>query len=383
VSATGATIEHRLLTSLAAVRARGNRRVLVALVTLVLAVAALVGVPAGTAAAEDYYGLAGYSVPIDVTSAGAEWRIPAVAPGSPLGHARTLLRLSFPASGVEMEVGTTEDEVVFHHRHVAVYSAFWNRIGLGPTRLATLHAGDLVRVSALKREPNWRLTISDLTSGWTDSVLNPGVGATTVTAASWFQEDPVTGPAVPAAEQEPVLPYPSVGPVTFTHLVLNGSEAVLPWSDSQDMMLSDGAFAVPTHESAGRFSVVPPSRYQRQYLRDAVVFDYAARRFQYVVQQQWTSSMDGSTRFATARPYLAAIRTFVHDLSTQRWPVAVRADLRNFVQSEEQVVSVYDELPGLSASQISGWQATAYKVRKLNVTVGAQVRVDLGLPPGV
>lgn len=340
----------------------------------------VVGSPA-PAGATNFYGFAGYAVPVNVTSLSAKWRIPKIATGSPLGHARTYIRATYLPSGVQMEVGTTEDEVVYHHRRIAVYSAFWNRIGFGPQRIRTLHAGDLVEAQAVKGATNWKLTFTDLTTHWTDSIVNPGVAATTITEASWLQEDPVAVQLVPVVEQSPVLPYPRVGIVKFTDLELNGRPPALPWSDALDLEVPNGTYLVPSHQAGDGFSISPATGAQRRFLGDIAAFNYVAGRFAYVAEQ-WTSSEDGAARFASAAAYVAGLNRLIHELSTQRWPAAARSDVHALVASEKQVVSLYDELPEVSSTNLPAWQATTVKVLKLNHQLAEDVHVDLGLPVG-
>ncbi len=359
----------------------GHRRRGAAAVSALLAAATGLVASSAPAGATNVYGTAGYAVPANVTSLRAEWRIPAIAPGSSLGHGRTYIRATYPPSGVSMEVGTTEDEVLYHGHDVAVYSAFWNRIGFGPQRLRALHAGDLIEAAAVKGTTNWQLTIEDLTTHWKDSVANPGVAATTITGAAWLQEDPVATPVSPAGEQSPVLPYPRIGPVTFTHVSLNGRRATLPWSDALDMMLPGGADVVPTHQSPVGFSVVPANHYQRQYLADAVVLDFAALSFNHVIAN-WTSATDGPARYRSATQYLTAVGDYVHELSRQRWPPAARADVRSLIASERRVIGRYDELPSVSRAQLAGWQAATASALKANVALAQRVRRDLALPLG-
>jgi hypothetical protein len=340
--------------------------------------AALAASPAG---ATNFYGSAGYELAARVTSVGAEWRVPAIDGGSQLGHARTFVAAVDTRLGVDLEVGTTEDEILHRGKKVASYSAFWTRTGFSPVRFATVRSGDLVQVSGRLGSGGWSLGFVDLTARWRRTIADTGV-AGTLSSAQWLQQDPAASDDVPYVEQSPVLAYPQLGAVRFSSLRLDGAPPPLSWDDATYMELATAGCLTPGHPSGDGFSLQRPAWPARQYLSDVAPYNAAFRTFNHV-GDSWTASTPGAARAAGAAPFLAAVKRLAHLLRTQHWPGSARADVQSLAALDDQVAGLLEELPELDASHLSSWQATMLHVLTLAAATSGQVHADLGLPSGL
>lgn len=342
----------------------------------VLAVA--LAAPAG---ATNFYGNAGYQLSVNVTKLSAQWRIPAVSPRSGPGHALTLVGAFYPPAGVVIEAGTAEDVVKVHGHDRVSYSAFWSPDGYSIRRFHLLHAGDEVTTTIEPAVGAWRIHIDDTTARWQGSITVRQFGATQLDEAAFLQQDPATDTYVPSVEASPVVPYPEVGGVTFTHVQLNGRPPQLSWPDALMLTVPNGTYLLPTHAARDGFSVFAAGGAARQYLADVTPEEYAYRQFN-VVFEHWAGSTDGATRARESQFFLESQQRFAHQLLSQRWPPSVRADITTRAQLAQQLVSLLQDLPTLQPSNLGTWTKSLVNTFELSAQAGDRVHADLGLPLG-
>jgi hypothetical protein len=362
-------------------RRPGRRRAVAALLCALSVTAGLV-LAAAPAGANNFYGDAGYRLTVKIAQISAEWRVPGILPGSGLGHARTFIYANYKPSGVDLELGTTEDEITHNGHDVASYSAFWTNDGFGPNRFHTLKAGDLVKALAARKSIGWTLTFIDYTEHWQQTIKNPGVASTTITRAGWLQEDPETTVLWPPTEQTPVLAYPDMAAVVFTHLEINNKPPLLPWADALYVEVTNGTYLLPSRQSGDAFSVSPASGAARQFMADSAAYNVAARVFS-DLGEHWTGSTTAAQRYADAQPFLASAKTFVHELSTQHWPAKAAGAIGILAALENQLIALIEQLPSMSASNLSSWVQTLIHIFALTHSQGTQIHGDLGIPPTV
>ncbi|HTX01778.1 MAG TPA: hypothetical protein VMD59_23550 [Acidimicrobiales bacterium] len=360
---------------------RPGRRRFAALVAGTVVAAGSTLVAAAPAGAVNFYGDAGYRVTIRAGEVSAEWRVPAIRSGSRLGSARTFVYANYQPSLVLLELGTIESEVSIHGRHVARYSAFWNRNGYSANTFHSVNAGDLVKAEAALKRKGWELTMIDYTGRWQHTVTNPGVGKTSITRVGWLQEDPSTA-SLPTPLQDPLASYPEVAPVVFTHLSVNNKAPQLAWSGALYIETLGGEAILPTRPSGDGFSLQAASGATLQYMVDVAPYNFAFRRFNYLVDL-WTGKTTGSERYSQSQPFLAAIEAFVRRLSSQHWPGTVRSDILDLAAVDGQVAGLLQQLPSLSLSQLASWEDDVIKVLSISHSIGYEIHADLGMPATV
>ncbi len=193
---------------------------------------------------------AGYEYEIAVRSVAASFVVPAISTGSPDGSAATWVGVEdySPGRVVLIQVGVSEGQ----DSGTATYHAIWSDTRLGYVARPiskTVRPGDLLAASVTLVRQSWRISLEDLTRGWSFTRTVTGLPVRPFHYAEWLQEDPkvLSHPVANA------LPYPAVGLVSFEHLRVNGVSPSLPSSARVTMRFGDGTSVSPSDQQSDGF----------------------------------------------------------------------------------------------------------------------------------
>lgn len=318
-------------------------------------------------------GFGGYTSSGNVDSIAAQWRVPTVSSGSPVGMAATWIGAQNTEGPGFIQVGTTETA---NRDGVAGYEVFWSddTLGYHPKYFGRSEGGDLLSVSMRRVSSGWKLAVHDETSGafFAKTVgYDPGVR---LVQGEWVQEDPVSSD-VTARDS----PYPRTSTVGFEDVKLNGATPDLRLKDGQTLVTSDNEFLVPTPFSDDGFRLLPAQGFARQYLLDATPFNWAADAFN-VEWSSWSSDK-ARTRLVYAQRLITALDNFAGAIKRGQWPATARSAMLRVVRVADAGVVTLASWARVGAPL----HGNAYRAERtsdqLLVTVTKAARATLGLPP--
>ena len=268
-----------------------------------------------------------------VRQVSAEWRVPTISAVSPAGSASTWLGAQDPDGGYPfIQLGTLEGT-----EGVAppAYAVFWSdtAVKFRPQVLFAVNSGDLVEADMVQEKGGWVLTCRDISTGDGARRTIAYALGTTFDEAEWVQEDPSPVALVASAD----VPYPQISDVHFSHLVVNGHDPRIDLTDGETLMSSAGNWWVPTPVHSDGFTIAPPTGYPRQYLNDASSAAVALAAYNADLAK-W-AVLNLSKRTAADRALSDAYASFNARLSNQKWPPAVRGDIRAVVKQNDIIQS--------------------------------------------
>jgi len=124
----------------------------------------------------------------------------------------------------------------------AHYYAWWEILPAYETQLSTptIHPGDTMVVSITQGSPDWTITVSDETSGQSETTLQPYSGL--LTSAEWIQEAPTVGCCIARLAHDSTI--------DFTVATANGVSADLVPADSIEIVRHRKVISVPSSPDA-------------------------------------------------------------------------------------------------------------------------------------
>jgi hypothetical protein len=200
----------------------------------------------------------GYAVTgVGFTSASGQWTVPTVTPPAKKREHRfssTWVGIDGYSNSDLIQAGTEQD----WSGGIATYYAWWEILPqfetqIPPTQI-TVHPGDTMSVSIAQGFPQWTITVSDETTGQSDSIAQSYSGP--LTSAEWIQEAPTVGGRI--------APLAHDSTVDFTVATANGVDASLSPADSIEMVRHRKVISVPSSpDAAGNgfavaYGSVPP-----------------------------------------------------------------------------------------------------------------------------
>jgi hypothetical protein len=319
-------------------------------------------------------GFAGYHWLGDVHQISAQWRVPAIAAASSVGHGSTWIGAQGEGQNSPfIQVGVTEDKF---GPGDAVYELFWSDTAASfhPQPLGPVSPGDLLAVSMTRQDQGWTVAVDDQTDNTpVTKLIGYGTGDS-FTTGEWIQEDPTA-----SSEASVDLPYPQTSPVSFQKVIVNGEPPFLDLTDGQILIAADGIILVPGPFSHDAFALAPPTGEDALYLHDAARLDAALSA--YNVEIATWPSLSSATRSLDVRHLSAAYQTNASELKAQTWPVAARPDVSLLAS---QLLRVVADLQTWTAAGLKT-TGNAYLTLRSDQEIGPladMVRADLGLPPG-
>jgi len=260
---------------------------------------------------------AGYIWNGDVDSARADWAVPGLLPGSPRGAAATWIgaEASGP-TGVApfVQVGINEGNTDGTPFYYAFYSS--TRLRFHPVELFDVTPGDQVSAALSRRGARWQIEFVDLTVGRQRRVsVVEGVGRR-FNEAQYSQED------VTDARTHRPFPYPSLSPLRFTAVAVNGmvpqpSRLTANWLTEPEGYLAPG----PLQRDGFALAQTQMTGAGLRYLRAIAAQDNAAVTA--IVQLLgWAQVGPTHAAGAAARRLATDLRTTVSMLGDERWPTA-------------------------------------------------------------
>ncbi|MGA2470171.1 MAG: hypothetical protein ABSG64_05725 [Solirubrobacteraceae bacterium] len=331
-----------------------------------------------------------------VRSVAATWRVPRVLGGARDAQAGTWVgvqagweadvpagwqpAVQLPGDAVPfVQVGTIEQGVGFHDRD----HAFWSDAdhSFSPVFLGPVSAGDLVSARLVETQIGWAVTVDDITTRTSRTAMSyQGVGSR-YDVGLWLQEDPMEVTSVSDLSRFSRMPYPQLSPVRFQRLLVNGKPPAYANVYSQWLSLPGERNLAPTPLVGDQFGfhVARISSPGNQFLND----DNAARAAYsnlLIEVQNWTALTSRRTVAAQVAPVVSAYRAYEQAISTQHWPLAVRAEIPAYLASLAASISELRRVAHYSPSQRSAWAAGLYQAIPADRNAGAQIKRLLGLP---
>jgi hypothetical protein len=275
----------------------------------------------------DFGRLAGYVWTGQVRSVRGSWRVPAITPGSPAGHASTWIGAQVAGSSNQapfIQVGITEDRVPgAQGTLVSRERAFWSATSLGfhPHFLWPVRPGDRIGARLDRLTSRWRIDIADLSNGRWSMFETTADAQGSFAVAEWLQEDPT-------ASDGSRVPYPRLAATRFDELAVNGAAPRYEDVAAQWMSLP-GTSLAPTPLGPGGFSIgraalsAPGARFLILAARaDRAVagFDAAASR--------WRRGTPTGEIVAAAARLQRALDLVSGRLRAWAWPTTAEAPVR-------------------------------------------------------
>jgi peptidase A4-like protein len=263
-------------------------------------------------------------------SISAKWRVPRILQTSE-AQASTWIGLQ-NESGAFIQVGTTEDSFVGSNdlaRNEDIYAGFWSGDKVSfrpqPTFRQSVHPGDLISASIAETKSGWRVQIVDARDR-TKYIRTLKIGATDLTEAEWFQEDPTN-----TATDSP-LPYPQLSQIRLTDLKRNGSSPSFSL-DNQEWMSVPGMDFAPTELKHDSYQVVPVhlNAIQARWVASKVSYMIVATKFD-LAQDAWRTRPPTSfLARSELQPFLEVLHAYEQTLENRSWPLVPRSGINELV----------------------------------------------------
>jgi len=267
---------------------------------------------------------AGYAWHGDARSVHAAWTVPRLRPGSVTGEAATWIGVEAPGSTGDapfVQVGVNEGNTA--GPGPPFYYAFYSttKLHFHPVHLFDVLPGDEISATLRRSGARWQIVILDLTSS-RERRLSAVQGAGRVfNEAQYTQED------VTSARTNQPFPYPSLSPVRFTEVSVDGKTPRAARLDSSWLTEANGYLAPgPMRGGAFRLSHRTISIAAVRYLQ-AIAAQDGATYGAMTSLLRWASG--GATRpaVAAARRFAGVLRQTIAKLGTVRWPANARAKI--------------------------------------------------------
>ena len=317
----------------------------------------------------DPNGFAGYVLRGHTTEIYAEWVVPTIAAGSPVGQASTWVGAENKANDF-VQVGTLENEVSRAGQAGAVYRAFWSDTALyfHPHDLGAVRPGDAVSAEMMQLPDGWFLIFHDTTHPFTRTVSSNYGARKTFTDAQWLQEDPTSHGFDPVTN----YPYPTMSTVTFSNLMVNNGHPVLPYSDGRALISPNGVFLVPTPVTDDGFTVRSATGPQAQYLAAVGPLNSAVNE----VYSDLTAGPRTAVASDTAA-LMTAIDATEARLASGTWPPAAAGPIASLIQEHKRLIVGLRTWIASSSPSLRTFEAIFPDNKP-----ALQVRRVLGLPTG-
>jgi len=354
---------------------------------MILALAALlIGAPSGVmahAAPRPSFGaFAGYAWFGSVKSLQGSWTVPHVRPGSALGVAATWIGVQAPGiphSKAFIQVGIVEHGFwpVHDSQPLSFDYAFWSDIGhhFRAEPLFIVKPGDRVAASLVLQSGRWRVSIVDLTSGGRSRFSTAEEAAFSFNMAEWLQEDPTSG------RTHRPLTYPVLSDVHFRRLRLDSRAPRYGALYSQWMSLRVGSLEPsPLREDAFFVHRARPIGADgARYLSMAARVDAPQQRF-VLAMSGWQASTPSAQIAAERSSFAAALRRFIHGLTTGRWPASAAPLLRTIAHGARTLLAQTSLAPPESPAGLRAW-IVRWRHEASTLSVSAHMlRRRLGVP---
>jgi hypothetical protein len=362
-------------------RQRGHRAIPVTVLLIALGSAIALGstasgtsdppIPFLNGALAPFGDFAGYTWQGDPTSISAQWRVPAILPGSPEGDAATWIGVQGNEAPF-VQIGTLEDEYTLSGKHVAEYVAFWSdtQEHFEPQIFAVVRPGDPIVASMDASTTGWKLTFDDQRNP-TPVVLDNTEPPTGYSQGEWLQEDPGGG-----------APYPKLASVSFSDVQINHESPALSFDDASWLTTPDGRIYGPQPVTRNPLTVtaVTPDNAQRQLLVDVAATNRLGSKL-FAEQAAWALPPSRRKAVAAAAPYRADEVHVLHELATQTWPGTALSQVEGFERVEAKFISCVKQLYDAEPTPPLALVARCQSLASHESTADLALRRSLGLPP--
>ncbi len=258
----------------------------------------------------------------------------------------------------------------------STYDVFWSDTAqhFRPITLVRLrHPGDLISFQMRKQGNGWRLSVRNVTAGWSQSITVPYGEHDSFSEASWLQEDP--GGYTPGTD----APYAQTSTITMGRLKVDDRTPRLGYANERALSTQDDVYLVPTAVTNDGFSMVSASGAARQYLSDAQQLDSAITVLA-IKMVGWNVHSDATPNQVRVVKQMAFLYgAAAHQLASQTWPSQARGQIERLVAIQLHV-----------AKAVGQWASSPHPaIGELRTISGfdpgervvAEVRHVLGLPP--
>jgi hypothetical protein len=261
------------------------------------------------------------------------------------------------------------------HPEQASYTVFWSDTarGYSPIPLVQLrHPGDLISFQMKRTADGWRLSVWNLTAGWSRSITVRYGASDSFSYGEWFQEDP--GGYSPGTD----APYAKTTTVSISEMKANGKDPKLGYSDGQALSTQDGVDLIPTKVAHDGFTLVTPSSAGVQYLNDAQQTDSVATHLESEMAD-WSFEGDATRNQAHlvqefARLYAGSARHIMN----QTWSTRVRPQIDQLASDNLQLAGRLTRWAQGAHPSLSELDTIFHSNSERSVQ---EARKVLGLPP--
>lgn len=318
--------------------------------------------------------LAGYAWGGRVVSISASWVVPRIGVSSPRGRAGTWIGAQAAPGDTSpfIQVGTNEE--LRSPSALAQYYTFWTDTvrGFIPVFLFSVRAGDPMRADLVLRRGHWLVSISDLRSHVRRHFRTAQDAHRHFSTAEWFQEDILGG--------EPSWPYPSLGPVRFYSVHVNGRSPQNGSSFSEWMSVGR-SYLGPTAFSTDGFIInrVVLAGARLRYLQTATAEDIAVYRFDKRFGVLGVRSP--ARRFLRAdRPLVSLLVRFESRLESGNWPPGAAKLINRLINLTRRQVVLLKRGPENIRGELVEFRRSLESDGEQTAVLSTAIRRALNLP---
>ncbi len=211
------------------------------------------------------------------------------------------------------------------------YEVFWSDTArrYAPIPVVFLRRpGDRISFEMIRENIGWRLTVHNLTVGWSRSVtVRYGVDDSFSNGA-WIQEDP--GEETPGVD----VPYAKTSSVSFSDMTVNGHTPKLGYDNEMGLSTQNGEYLVPSPVVHDGFSMVSPTGAASQYMTDAEYFDSVAGRIGGQMTTWDSHRLANQGQLQTVSQVATLYAASAHQLASQDWPPKGRPAVERLAAAE-------------------------------------------------
>ena len=320
---------------------------------------------------------AGYDWHGDARSVHAVWTVPRLRPGSVTGEAATWIGVEAPGSTGHapfVQVGVNEGNTA--GPGPPFYYAFYSttKLHFHPAHLFDVLPGDEISATLRRSGARWQIVILDRTSSRYRRLSAVQGAGRMFNEAQYTQED------VTNARTRQPLPYPSLSPVRFAEVSVDGqppraARLDASWLTEADGYLApgplrDGAFSL-SHRTIG----IADDRYlQAAAAQESVTYGAMTSLL------RWASGGATGPALVAARRFTGVLRKTIAALGSARWPANARPEISAMRADARRLTGLLGAIRAVGAGERLPWAQHLSQLVKALGRDGRAAQRTLRLP---
>jgi hypothetical protein len=292
-----------------------------------------------------------------------------------LGEAATWIGAEAPGptrAAPFIQVGINEGNTDHRPFYYAFYST--TTLHFHPVHLFDVQPGDQVSATLHRGGGRWQITFVDHTVGRQRQLsVAEGAGAQ-FNEAQYTQED------VTDARTGRPFPYPSLSPVRFTGVEVNGLVPRPAQLTSSWLTEADGYLApARLHGDAFTLAHAEMTAAGYRYLH-AIAAQDGATATAIPELLRWAQGEPAPQAATAARHFATVLRATVETLGEQRWPPGARAKVSALRAHAHALVALLSRIPRVKAAGRTAWAVELERLAEMVGAAGQAARRTLRLP---